>query len=366
MRRIIAVIVLLCLIVAVVGCDNTSLQIEQPSDPLVSFNSSTSPTPSDFAVPSDDLPKPSDFYDTYNPNNPYNASNSYNPSDPSVSSGDSSAPSSLSPTSSPANATISDSSWRIKVTNTEGTELWSFTEAELKHIPPERAGAFAHVYSSINNWPTSRFYAADGYQIENILFAAEALDIAQTIKFRAADGYEVSLTRDQLLSQQYYFPKVGEDDSGAVPVYPIIAYRWREGTDNINEIRNEKPLLIFGQRNPFEHTNPAFIEEIVEIVIDTNPSETWSIAGTFPLAGPIAEGETVKLQHPDLGRVKLHYTLDGSDPTPLSTMYNPSTYQPELNRPIPITEPTTIKVLVTGFGKNDSEIAVFEFVPMQD
>jgi hypothetical protein len=45
-------------------------------------------------------------------------------------------------------------------------------------------------------------------------------------------------------------------------------------------------------------------------------------------------------------------------------MYNISTYQPELNVPIPITEPTVIKVLVRGYGMNDSEIAVFEFTPV--
>ena len=69
----------------------------------------------------------------------------------------------------------------------------------------------------------------------------------------------------------------------------------------------------------------------------------------------------MKLQHPYFGLVKLHYTLDGSDPTHMSPMYNPSTYQLELNIPIPITAPTVIKVLATGYGKNDSEIAVFEF-----
>ena len=88
------------------------------------------------------------------------------------------------------------------------------------------------------------------------------------------------------------------------------------------------------------------------------------MASAFPLPGSIAAGETVKLQHPDYGMVKLHYTLDGSEPTLLSTMYNPSTYQPELNRPIPISEPTVIKVLVSGYGKEDSEIATFEFIPI--
>jgi len=253
--------------------------------------------------------------------------------------------------------------WRISVVNPAGEELWSFSEAELCRLPQDQAGSFAHAYSTINNWPAARFYAADGYKIISILTMAGVFDTAQTVTLRAVDGYEVSLTREQLLSPQFFFPDVGENDSGAVPVEPIIAYRWREGTADLSDIFENKPALIFGQRNPYEHTNPAYVVGVAEIVVDDSPSDTWPLASTFPLPGPIAGGETVKLQHQFFGIVKLHYTLDGSTPTPLSAMYNPSTFQPELNRPIPITEPVTIAVLVTGYGKNDSEIAVFEFEP---
>jgi len=258
-----------------------------------------------------------------------------------------------------------DNTWRIYITEKNGGQLWSFTEAELNRLPSATDVRFTHIYSTINNWPNTRFYAADGYRIENILALAGVPDNVQTFTFRSTDGYEASLTRDQLLSLQYFFPQAGENDSGAVPVVPIIAWRWREGTDDISAIRDDKPILILGQRNPFEHTNPAFVEALSEIIVDYSPSETWPMASTFPGPGQIAAGDTVNLQHPSYGLVKLHYTLDGSDPTPLSAMYNPSTYQPELNRPIVITEPTTIKVLVTGYGRNDSEIAVFEFLPVE-
>jgi len=257
-----------------------------------------------------------------------------------------------------------DDAWRIRVITPEGDELWSFTESQLSRLPQNQAGAQALAYSTINNWPTARFYAAEGYSIESILDASGVLETAQTISFRAEDGYEASFTRAQLLEPQYFFPNVRENDAGASAVMPMIAYRWRDGTSDISEVRDEKPTLIIGQRNPFEHTNPAFVIGVTEIIVDASPSETWPAATTFPLHGLIAEGETVKLQHPDFGRVKLHYTLDGSEPTPLSAMYNPSTFQPELNRPIPITEPTTIKVLVVGFGRNNSEIATFEFEPV--
>ena len=79
----------------------------------------------------------------------------------------------------------------------------------------------------------------------------------------------------------------------------------------------------------------------------------------------IAPGETVKLQHPSFGLVKLHYTLDGTEPTELSPMYNPSTYRPELNVPIPITEDTVIKVIAVGYGKRNSPVAAYTFTVPQ-
>ena len=263
-----------------------------------------------------------------------------------------------------------DDSWRIRIIGGNGEEVRSFTELELvatladmPALPSGIPGQFAHVYSTVNNWPTTRFYAAEGYSVASILMAAGLYDAAQTVSFRADDGYSVSLTREQIFAAQRYFPHVNENEDGAEPVYPIIAWRWREGSDDLGAVRDENPCLIFGQRNPFEHTNPAFVENVSEIIVSTAPCEKWPPALTFPAPGLIASGETVKLQHPDYGLVKMHYTLDGGDPTMLSPMYNPSTYQPELNVPIPITEPTVIKAIVFGYGKADSDIAVFEFTP---
>ena len=266
-----------------------------------------------------------------------------------------------------------ETSWRIRVVGPTGAEVWSFTEAELEaawqnsihRLSSIQPGQFSHVYSAINNWPTARFYVAEGYSVAAILLEAGLYKSARTVTFRAADGYEVSLTAEQLFSPQYFFPRVGENDSDAAQVFPIIAFRWREGADDLDNLREDKPSLIIGQRYPLEHNNPAFVVGVTEIIVSDAPTEAWPPASTFPLPGPIAAGETVKLQHPDYGLVKLHYTLDGSEPTPLSPMYNPSAYQPELNKPIPITEPTVIKVLVSGYGKADSEIAVFEFTTVK-
>jgi len=235
-----------------------------------------------------------------------------------------------------------------------------FTLAELAAQP--EAG-FQHVYSTINNWPTARFYAVRGLTVRSILQAAGVLDTARAITFRSDDGYEMSFTREQLLdTPHYYYPRVKEGSpEGAQPVEPVIAYEYKEGSADMGAAAADAPCLIIGQRNLLEHTNPAFVVNVAEIIVSSRDPGQWEAATTFPTEGKIAAGESVKLQHKSSGLVKLHYTLDGTDPTELSPMYNPSTYQPELNLPIPVREDTIIKVLVSGYGKQNSAISSFTF-----
>ena len=76
----------------------------------------------------------------------------------------------------------------------------------------------------------------------------------------------------------------------------------------------------------------------------------------------------VELHSPFDDEDKVHYTLDGSDPTIESPMYNWiasrwwSSRADELNtinRPIEITRDTTIKAKVIGPGRLDSDIVTF-------
>jgi hypothetical protein len=235
-----------------------------------------------------------------------------------------------------------------------------FTFEDLSDQPNS---GFQHVYSTINNWPTARFYAAKGITVRSILQAAGVLDTAQVITFRSSDSYEMKFTREQLLEKPvYYYPEVAKGTADrAELVEPIIAYEYKEGSNQMGAVVPDQPCLIFGQSYPGEHTNPAFVVNVAEIVVSAREPSAWETATTFPAPGKIAAREKVKLQHKYPGLVKIHYTLDGSDPTELSPMYNVSTYQPELNVPITISGDTVIKVLVTGYGKQDSPISCFTF-----
>lgn len=234
------------------------------------------------------------------------------------------------------------------------------TLQEMLELPE---APFEHVYSAINNWPTQKKLAARGVKLSVVLQAAGLKDEAKGITVQGEDGYGWSFTREQLLeTRRYYFPGVMEGDpAGAEQVEPVIAYEYAENSDNLSEVRAGSLCLIIPQANVREQTNHAFVKGVNAIVVTVEDPGKWDPAGVFPQAGRITGGDTVKLQHREMGKVKMYYTLDGSTPTENSALYNPSTYQPELNKPIVIDKDTTIKVLVKGFGKYDSDIAEFRY-----
>ena len=233
------------------------------------------------------------------------------------------------------------------------------TEVDLSKISGDSQ---TYIYSIINNWPSKKFYAAEGVDILDVLKAAGAPDTYRSITFRGSDGYEGTFTREQLENQRYYYPNLEMDsESGAEPVPVIISTHFAEDSSDPADMQDMRPTLIFGQETVYEHNSPSFVEDIAEIILSDEDPGCWEAPTIFPEAGTIAAGETVKLQHPSAGIMKIYYTTDGSDPTESSTMYNPSTYQPELNAPIPVNESMTIRAFAAGYGKRPSEIAEFHF-----
>lgn len=248
----------------------------------------------------------------------------------------------------------------VLVTGNGVTQVTSLTLKEMLDLPGARC---EHIYSTINNWPAQKKYAVRGIKLTALLQAAGIKDEAKCITVKGKDDFQWSFTREQLLdTPRYYFPGImSGDTAGAVPVETVIAYEYLESSDNLSQARPDDLCLIVPQANVNEQTNQVFVKGVREILVTAEDPGKWEKASVFPKEGSIAAGDTVKLQHKELGKVKMYYTLDGSTPDEKSALYNPSTYQPELNKPIKIQGDTTIKVLVRGFGKYDSDIAEFQF-----
>lgn len=241
-------------------------------------------------------------------------------------------------------------------------------------------------YSTINTWPTKKFYAARGVRLADLLTTAGIKDEARTIIVTASDGFKMTFTRKELLEDaRYYYPGLKDNHEyygyipgspdGAVEVDAILALASVEGSDDFSLMDGSNaPLLVMGQRWVTEQTNNAFVKYVKTIEVSTATPAKWESPAAAPGAGTVATGTLVALSTSDMDGDNIHYTTDGSNPTYESPMYNWikkrwwSTRSDELadiNHPIDVTGSMTIKAVAIGFGKEDSDIVSFEYeVPL--
>lgn len=236
-----------------------------------------------------------------------------------------------------------------------------FSLDELKKMEDALAGA---CYSTVNNWPAKRFVVGKGVKVNRLLQKAGLKEDAQKIIFRAADGYNASFTREQLEEQRFCYPDLMQGSTrGAVEVPMLLAWEYQEDTSDLSEATGGKLRLLAGQTGLNDVVTAAFVKGVTTIEVLTGPPGQWSMVRAEPAPGKVKPGTEVVLSHPDGDLVKIYYTLDGSEPDIQSLIYNPSAsyFRPELNKPIPVNQPVTIKAIAIGFGKQNSQVATFKY-----
>jgi hypothetical protein len=255
----------------------------------------------------------------------------------------------------------------------------SFTLTELKNMEQ-----YQHVYSTINTYPSKKWYTAKGVRLRELLdLAGFKKEEAKMIRFVASDGYEVTLTVKELLNdKRYYFPGLKDNhphdgsipgsSEGKVEVEPIIALLSTEGSDDPADMNDRDALhLILGQRAVTEQTCTLFLKYVCKIEVLTTPPEKWdSPKNNIPGVTVVPEGTLLELFNKLGDADKIYYTTDGSTPTVNSPMYNwiAKRWHSErshevglVNHPFKITKDTVIKAITIGPGKEDSEVVTFTF-----
>ena len=242
-------------------------------------------------------------------------------------------------------------------------------------------------YSSINTWPSKIWYRGQGIRLKDLLAAAGGLrENATQINFISSDGFKAVFTVQELLQEPAFrFPNFIEagleghmfaDSSNAVPVEPMIAHQSCSDHSKM-EIRlgekldsNDANHLLFGQRSVTHQNNPRFAKYVTKIEVLTDEILTWDPPTATPAPGFVPAGTLIELSSPFNDEDKVHYTLDGSDPTINSPMYNYVAKRwwtsrrdklAEINRPIAITGATTIKAITIGPGRSDSSVVTFDY-----
>lgn len=241
---------------------------------------------------------------------------------------------------------------------------------------------YENIYSTINTWPTKRWYAARGVSLKDLLALAGLREDATLVKFISSDGYDVTLTVKELVEdKRYYFPGLKENDSangsvpgsaeGAVEVEPILALSSAEGIYDFAAMNDRDALLlVIGQRAVTEQTNQLFLKYVNKIEVLTTAPETWdSPRANIPDGTVLPVGTEIELSNKNNNEDKIYYTTDGSTPTINSPMFNWSASRwwdqrgdvKGVNKAIEVKEDTIIKMITIGPGKMDSEVVTFKF-----
>lgn len=243
-------------------------------------------------------------------------------------------------------------------------------------------------YSTINTWPSKIWYRGQGLRLLDLLNAAGGMrEDATQIRFISSDGFQVTFTVQELLSEPAYrFPHFMDtglpghlpgDPAGAIQVEPIIAYRSfsahtkEEISDDSRFSSADANHLLFGQRAVTQQNNARFAKYVSKIEVLTGEVLKWEPPKAVPAPGEVPAGTLVELQAPLGDEDKVHYTLDGSNPTIETPMYNwvarrwwltrGEEMLTAINHPIEITEDTVIKAITIGPGKADSDVVTFTY-----
>lgn len=272
---------------------------------------------------------------------------------------------------------IAETAYSLEISGDGVTKPLTLTLTELESMEQ-----YQHVYSTINTWPTKKWYVARGVKLRDLLDLAGIKEEAQLIKFISKDGYEVTLTVKELLKdKRYFFPHLKDNhpNDGRIPgsaedaveVEPILALLSAEGSDNPDDMNDRDALLlIFGQRAVTEQTNHLFLKHVSKIEVLSAAPEKWDPPkASIPSGTVVPEGTMITLESKFDNEAKIYYTLDGSTPTVNSPMFNWSSSRwwslrnnlESVNIPIELKEDVVIKAIVIGPGREDSEVVTFTY-----
>jgi len=227
----------------------------------------------------------------------------------------------------------------------------------LEDLKSMKDGYTEQCFSTVNNYPTRKFTVGKGVSLSCLLEQAGLKNEAMSIKVEASDGYKASLTRDQLLGSRYQYPGLlAGSTAGPVEVRSMLAWAFGEGQD-FSKTKGEELRLAIGQQGLNDVNTAVGVQSVSKITVSTSDNGQWAMA-----AAALAEGQ-ITLNHGSMDQVKIYYTLDGTEPTVYSQVYNPSTsyFQPDLIKPISISGSGTLKAKVIGYGKRDSEVLTYAY-----
>jgi len=232
----------------------------------------------------------------------------------------------------------------------------AWTLADLQALS---GGYREYVYSTTNNWPNYGFIEAHGVSLPYLLQSAGLLGSAAGFRLTATDGYYITVTFDQMFGARFAYSEHSSAGSGgASRVEPVVAWEWGDE----GRVKPENIRSFFGQSGPNEVNTLAFVQNLCQIEVLTVSPGVWAAPGSSVDDGSeVPFGTELSFTHEQMDNLRIYYTLDGSEPGYDSRVYNVSAsyFQPQLIKPIFISESVTVKAFAAGYGRDPSPVVTF-------
>ena len=242
-----------------------------------------------------------------------------------------------------------------------GSGVEKETAWTLNQLQNLRDGLRKVDYSTTSNWPRYGRVSAEGVSLIYLLNQAGLTNNAVSFRLCGADGNYAMITYSQMFGESYSYANHSVDgSSGPSVVEPVIAWAWNENGNGGGGVLRS----FFGQRGPLDVNTTVSIENLYQIEVVSSGAGKWAApTASLPSGNAVNPGADLQLGHNKLDSVHIYYTTDGSEPNYNSNCYNPSAsyLQPELQRPLKITENITVKAFAAAYGMEPSPMATFYY-----
>ncbi len=238
-------------------------------------------------------------------------------------------------------------------------------------------GRRTYEYSGYNTYASYKPYpapiSADGPEVIGLLEDA-GIDIASIsdsdlIGFYGRDGFGMSMTKTQLTSDRFYFP-YGENGTEAGKRGDDSSRREATRVPIIIDIDKETNCVLrVGQVAPNEQNWPAHIQYLMggKITIKRGAAKTLAadLKTSVDTGQYVLPGQQISITGGN-HYTKIYYTLNGSEPTIESDIYNYNTYPGSeqnavIKAPASEGESIVVKCRKIAFGSHDSAVQTFTY-----
>lgn len=254
------------------------------------------------------------------------------------------------------------------------TPVRTFDLNELKEIAAQEGGK-KYNYSGYNTFPSFKeCINAEGPTLIGIINASGLkLNSGETVKISDKSGYSTTLIAEELSEDRYYFPK-GKNGTENGNAAPQESYEGSVKVPAIIDISDtgleDNGVLRFGQVAPNEQNFPGFVKYVLndgKLIVGGNAEKCEPVQNITDSNGKqladntsVIKGTELHIEEPEKN-VKIYYTLDGSEPTDGSQIYNYSEYVDIKYPKLDTAGSITLKVKTVKYGKYDSEPRTFRY-----